>query len=104
MQGLAPRFRAIGPREWSGFYKRIPGKDTAFHVKGRKVQCLWERGRYERAWCDIVESTAADELARAVSEGKRFFGYSGGGSFLINEHGQVLVPSPAGDGRQALVG
>ena len=100
----APKFRTIGPKEWSGFYKRIPGTDTAYHVKAARVQCLWKRNRNERVWCDIVESAAADELARAVREAKRFFGYSGGGSFLINEYGQVLVPSPAGDGRQALVG
>lgn len=104
MPRRAPKFRATDPKEWSGFYKRIPGTDTAYHVRAGRVQCLWERTWYERGWCDIVESPAAQELARAVCEGKRFFGYSGGGSFLINEHGQVLVPSPDDDGRQALVG
>jgi len=104
MPRVAPRFRAIGPKEWSGSYKRIPGTDTAYHVKAGRVQCPWKRTPDELGWCDIVESAAAYDLARAVREGKRFFGYSGGGSFLINEHGQVLVPSPSGDGRQALVG
>ncbi|GBD30579.1 hypothetical protein HRbin32_01687 [bacterium HR32] len=104
MAKRAPKFRPVGPKEWGGFYKRIPGKDTAYHVRSGTVFCLWERRRYWRLWCAMVGSAAADELVRAVREGKRFFGYSGGGSFLINEYGQVLVPSPAGDGRQALVG
>jgi hypothetical protein len=54
--------------------------------------------------CPMVVSGAAAELAEAVNWGKRLLGAPAGGSFVINEFGQVLVPSSAGDGRIALVG
>jgi hypothetical protein len=52
----------------------------------------------------MVETAAARELVHAVIQGKGHFGYGGGGSFLINEYGQVLVPSPTGTCQQVLVG
>lgn len=103
MRGSTPHFRPIGPSEWHGVYRRIPGNDTAFHVSQDRVWIRWVRGGLE-SWCPMVDCEAARNVASAVQAGKRFFGYPGGGSFLINEHGQVLVPSPAGDGRQAWVG
>lgn len=86
-----------------GRYKKIPGDTTAFHVRGGWALVEWER-EGERSECWMVESAAARELVQAVIGGKGHFGYGGGGSFLINEHGQVLVPSPSGTGQQVVVG
>lgn len=52
----------------------------------------------------MAASLSAAALAQAVIDAKRSFGGSAGGSFLINEHRQVLVPSPLGTGEVALVG
>lgn len=54
--------------------------------------------------CWAADGEAIRKLTRAVLAGKRFLGGGDGGSFQINEFGQVLVPSPKGDGRCALVG
>jgi hypothetical protein len=52
----------------------------------------------------MADCGAAAELASAVNCGKRLLGAPAGGSFVINEFGQVLVPAPAGDGAIAVVG
>jgi hypothetical protein len=52
----------------------------------------------------MTDLPAAVGVAEAVNRGKRLLGALAGGSFAINEFGQVLVPSPAGDGAVALVG
>jgi len=54
--------------------------------------------------CWAEECIGARELAEAVAAGKRSMNGSGGGSFLINEFGQVLVPSSEGDGQRRIVG
>lgn len=102
------RFRRRGPRRWPGYYRRIPGDTTAFHVPsnegGRVLPFVyWDRAE-GRGRCWMVESEAAYALADAVNAAKRELGGSGGGSFLINEHGQVLVPAPGGGGDVLLAG
>ncbi|HEY0969824.1 MAG TPA: hypothetical protein VGE02_02480 [Gemmatimonadales bacterium] len=57
----------------------------------------------ERATCPIVDCDAAARLAAAVSAAKRRAG-SPGGSFAINEYGQVLVPTGDGEERCMIVG
>jgi hypothetical protein len=52
----------------------------------------------------MVAGGPAADLAMAVNRGKRLLGGPDGGSFAINEFGQVLVPSSVGGGRAALVG
>jgi hypothetical protein len=52
----------------------------------------------------MVASGPAADLAKAVNRGERLLGAPAGGSFVINEFGQELVPSSAGDGRVALAG
>lgn len=54
--------------------------------------------------CFAVRCAAVEELAEAVERAKRHAGGSGGGSFMINEFGQVLVPDSDGAGRRSLVG
>jgi hypothetical protein len=95
------------PRIWNGRYARVPGEQTAFHVRRRdngwRPFAVWIE-REEIASCPMVDCDAASDIARAVNRGKRLLGVPAGGSFVINEFGQVLVPSSAGDGQVALVG
>lgn len=51
----------------------------------------------------MVASGGAIALVDAVNAGKAFLGGGPGGSFLINERGQILVPAPNGY-RVAIVG
>ncbi len=96
------------PRRWSGRYARVPGETTAFHV--RLVDGVWWpvvdwAFDSTTAECPMVESAGAAALASAVNEGKRFLGGEQGGSFLINEYGQILVPAlTPSDARVAIVG
>lgn len=95
------------PRQWHGRYSRIPGDTTAFHVRlidGRWWPTVdWTVG-YETGECPMADVKEAALLANAVNAGKRFLHGSLGGAFLVNEYGQVLVPSPFGDGSVVIVG
>lgn len=96
------------PQPWSGRYARVPGETTAFHV--RLVDGLWwpvVEWAFDgmTAECPMVESAGAAALTAAVNAGKALLGGGQGGSFLINEYGQVLVPaSTPRDTRVAIVG
>jgi len=90
------RFTPSQPQIWSGKYKRVPGDNTAFHVS--QVNGQWHPNASrsigaETAQCNMVASGTSTALASAVIDGKRYLGGNGGGSFLINEFGQVLVPA-----------
>lgn len=95
------------PRAWNGRYSRIPGDHTAFHVRFHKDQWWpvvdWVVGD-EIGSCPMVECDAAYKLAHAVNSGKHLLGAPSGGSFLINEYGQILVPGPLGYHRIVTVG
>ena len=53
----------------------------------------------------MATTTGATALTEAVLAGKQYLDGKGGGSFLITEYGQILVPAPSpGDGRVVLVG
>lgn len=104
---MTSTFRALGPRLWNGRYARIPGDTTAFHVRMRDgvwwPYVDWVVGD-ELAECPMDDVSNASQLAEAVHHGKVALGGKRGGSFLINEFGHVLVPSPSGDGRIMVVG
>jgi len=95
------------PRLWTGRYARIPGETTAFHV--RLIEGEWWPVvdwtiEDETAQCPMVNSDGAAALARAVNAGKRLLDGQPGGAFLINEYGQILVPSQWGERHVAIVG
>jgi len=106
---MAFTFHHAEPKIWTGPYGRIPGETTVFHVRmhPRKAQ-MWPLVLMAKdsdlGSCWAVDGPEADELAKTVLKAKGFLGGGSGGEFLINEFGQVLVPSPSGDGRRVYAG
>ena len=98
----------VSPRVWSGRYARIPGETTAFHVRlvdGRWWPVIDWAVDDTTAECPMLAADGTATLAAAVNAGKAFFGGGRGGSFLISERGQILVPtSSPNDYRVAIVG
>ena len=101
------RFQRIPPRPWSGRYSRVPGDTTALHVKSIDnsscVVVVWYVDGYT-CICKSVDGPDERALAAAVTEAKREMGGTLGGSFQINEYGQVLVPATDGRGQRMLAG
>ena len=92
------QFLPKDPEIWRGHYERIPGDTTTFHcdING-KVFVRWDDLETE----DRLTSKALDfgeitELGQAVNDIKFQHNGSGGGSFLINEFGNVIVSSSNG--------
>lgn len=101
------RFKACRPMLWNGRYARIPGDASVFHLKfinGRMWPAIEWTTEEGTGNCAALPSSAAEELAASVERAKRHAGGSGGGSFVINEFGQVLVPASDGAGRRFLAG
>ena len=98
-------FSSVTPHPWRGRYARIPGHSTAFHVRLIDGD-WWPIVRWttddETAHCPMVGGDEPLALARAVNAGKLQLGGESGGSFHINEYGQVLVPGHRGDGTMRL--
>ena len=101
------RFQRIPPRPWSGRYSRVPGDTTALHVKSIDnspcVVLVWHVDGYT-CICKAVDGPDERTLAAAVTEAKKEMGGTLGGSFQINEYGQVLVPATDGGGQRMLAG
>lgn len=81
-------------KPWRGRYARIPGKDPAFHVSvGGIITAQWtDRGEDQLLTARLVSSPAGKALAEALNETKDLYSGHPGGSFLINEYGQVICP------------
>lgn len=101
------QFKACRPTSWHGRYARIPGDTSVFHlrsVNGRMWPVIEWSTEDGRGTCPAIRNPATEELADAVGRAKRHAGGDGGGSFLINEFGQVLVPASDGKGQRFLAG
>lgn len=100
-------FKKCQIKEWQGRYARVPGESTVFKVKSVDgVSCpvlLWKT-EDGVGTCRAIESADVREMTLAILAGKRKFGGGGGGAFVINEFGQVLVPASDGSGQRAIVG
>src|SRR5579884_121027 len=97
------------PMTWSGRYDRIPGDTSVVHLRyssdmGRFWPMAEWRCEGETADYWFEDGAAVRELADAVSRVQLRFNGGEGGSFTINEWGQVIVPSGAGDRRRYLAG
>lgn len=101
------RFTPITPREWPGRYGRIPGNKSVFHLRWSDNEFWpvieWHRDEYIGE-CLAVDCADTRELVKAVSNAKQILSGNKSGAFLINEFGQVIVPSSDGRGRRALAG
>ena len=87
--------------------RRIPGDSTVFHLQyldGRLWPVVIWKLNEDVATCPAVNCAAASELADAVAGAKRLAGGDGGGAFLIDEFGNVIVPASDGGGRRFLAG
>lgn len=98
-------------RIWNGRYARIPGVESVFRVRWNYERkdwwvCLIIKNNLDKYICWALEDKGIRYLTKGVNDGKRFLinGHPRGGSFLINEYGQVLVPSSDGDDRRVIVG
>lgn len=100
--------RALAPRVWVGRYPATPGNpSTALHVRSSGGEWWpvvdWAlEGMVGNCW--LKDGWAARSLASAVNSAKTFVGGAAGGAFLVNEWGQVLVPSNNGSRKIALAG
>ena len=96
------QFKPIQNRTWTGRYARIPGDISVFRVAS--ISSRYQTAVYlvqddAKATCVAVDTPAIRKLTEAVSRAKQQLGGGSGGSFQINEFGQVLVPASRGGQR-----
>lgn len=94
-------------KDWTGRYGRVEGAGSVFRVKtvgGSKKLIITSIRDSTKAICEAQTSLAVNELIKAVIAGKRALGGDAGGSFHVNEFGQVLVPASDGSGKRVIVG
>ena len=99
------QFTPCSPRRWTGRYNFLQGtRWTLLHLEGRWWPVIEWMHEDTKLTCLAVESPATSALAEAVARTKVTMGGSGGGGFLINEFGQVIVPASSGNGHRMLTG
>ncbi len=95
-------------KSWTGRYGRILGHGTYWKVKncqdGWQVILSWSYDDDTRIECHARDGDGAQLLAQTVAFAKKAMGGQGGGSFVINEYGQVIVPNSKGNGQYLMVG
>lgn len=102
MSRITARFQACQPIPWRGRYARVLGDSGVFHLRytdGHLWPVLVWDTNAGSATCPAIECAAVAGLVDAVAQIKRRCGGDGGGAFLINEYGKVLVPATNGGGR-----
>jgi hypothetical protein len=107
MNVMTTAVQACEPTLWTGRYGRVMGDSAVFHLRYARGRLwpvvIWETDS-EIVTCHAADSMAARELVATVARAKRHAGGDGGGSFLINEYGKIIVPASDGDGRRFLAG
>jgi hypothetical protein len=107
MNVASTQFHASRPMPWKGRYGRVMGDRAVFHLRYTNGR-LWPVIDWETAdgvaTCRAIDCPAMLELVAPVARAKRHSGGDGGGSFLINEYGKVLVPASDGRGQRLLAG
>lgn len=94
--GSSFQFQAHGIQTWEGRYARIQGDSSVFKVvrRGSKHVVQAHIQTFEgRIICEAVPSTEVKKMIEAINMVKSRHNSQKGGSFLINEYGQVLVPT-----------
>ena len=79
---------------WTGRYNRIPGKESVLNATvAGSVHAYWKPWNTgEVLISKIVDQSAAKKMAEAINHAKALYAGSPGGSFQINEYGQVICP------------
>ena len=100
-------FHPCSPKVWNGRYKITKSNENVFHLKHNQNLGQWWPtinlvDGFDTGYCPAVDAGNLRELANSVNSVKNTYHFNDGGSFLINEFGQVIVPT-IGDGR-VLVG
>lgn len=103
MSIVVSHFEPCRPKVWNGRYSRIPGDTSVFHlhsVSGRLWPVILWDTEDGRGTCKAIACETIELLVKAIIAAKRL---SDGcaGSFIVNEFGQVIVPS---GGTRYLVG
>lgn len=88
---------------WTGIYNRLIG-GSYWKVSDNKVKLEWNINGDTKIILDLEKSSAMYELAEAVNDAKYQLGGAAGGSFIINEFKQVIVPSVEGNTRRLFIG
>ncbi len=98
------------PKIWKGRYNRLIGNQEAvFKIKFINnrwwpVVTIEGYDHEDRLLCSAVDCDVARELVDIVNSAKKKLSYSEGGSFVINEFGQIIVPSTKGNRERLYVG
>ena len=93
------QFHTSGIQEWAGRYDRISGRLSVFkvvHSGGRQVVQAYIQTSEGKTICEALQSQAVEKMIATINMVKRHHNCQPGGSFLLNEYGQVLVPTQTG--------
>lgn len=95
-------FKALPqPVQWTGRYNRIPGKEPVFKagVDGSALAYWkpWNSG--EILTSGFVDAPGVRPMVIAINRAKELHAGQAGGSFQINEFGQVICPIVSSSGR-----
>lgn len=85
-------FEEREPSRWTGRYRRTPGKHSVLHVRCDDTVDIISLDGQDTCTCRAEMNPALHRLARAVNRVKRQRTGQAGGSFVINEYGQVICP------------
>ena len=101
-------FKASTIKLWRGRYSRPWGETSTFKIKYTMEHGFWPVVEWdrsdERSICPACYCNSIEELVKAVNNPKISISGREGGAFVINEFGQVIVPTILGDGERWLVG
>lgn len=101
-------FIAYKIREWSGRYARIEGGENVFHIRYFKNLdwwiCIEKRLRDEIKIFLAAPNKNLNKLMTHLNHAKKLLNGQFGGEFIINEFGQVIVPSAKINGKRVLIG
>ena len=100
------KFKPLKPSLWTGRYSRTPGDSSVLHVASISdvlSTIVYLQIEDSKGTCVALDNHDMRKLTEAVSSAKLQLSGHSGGSFQINEFGQVLVPASRGRKRM-LVG
>ena len=85
-------FKQRSPVRWTGRYARIPGNSSVLHVRwDGTTQLIWQDAGI-LCTCEARATPPLERMAQAINRVKLQRTGQPGGSFIINEFGQVLCP------------